>query len=112
MMPETPDELERQIAERLDSATEHLRAADLLATSTSTRGGSEQMARLLAASAEAVLAAALMIRQTRDTVDELTSLLADSAGMDDEPPPYIADSFPPGAIDRAWDDRKDELADT
>lgn len=111
MMPETPDDLERQITARLDSATEHLRVADTLASAIATRGGSEQLARLLAASAEAVIAAALMLRQTRDTVDELADLLADSAGMT-RAPAALPDSFEPDAIDRAWDDRKDELADT
>jgi len=110
MMPDTPD-LEALITERLNSATEHIAAADALATSPSTRGGAEQMARLLAAAAEAAIASALMLRQTRETVDDLAALLADTAALADDPPPYLADSFPPGAIDRAYDTRKENDAE-
>jgi len=106
MMTETT---QAEIDARLDSATAHLAAADLLAGNAATRGGAEQVARLLAAAAEASLAGALMVRRAHETVDELADLVADMGGMrraDREPP--LADSFAPGAIDRAWDDRKDQ----
>ena len=103
-MPE-PTDLDRLIDDRLNSATEHIAAADALAKSAETRGGSEQIARLLAAAAEAAIAGALMVRRAHETVDELADLVADLGGMRRAAP--LPDSFEPDAIDRAWDARKD-----
>lgn len=76
-MIEQPRDPLAQITEHLDAATLHLAEADALASATATRGGSEQIARLLASAANAAIAGALLVATMRADVDELRDLLAE-----------------------------------
>lgn len=104
-----PRDLQTAITEYLDAATEHLAAADALALDRATRGGSEQIARLLAAAANASIAGTLMVTSMRETLGDLR---ADLAALADTEPEHEDDGLDVDGLPRIdWGDQADREHD-